>query len=344
MRAVIISYSHHGANLGRAAQSLGHVIVGAFDPSEEARERLGREFHCPVYSDLDVCLTAVNPDVALVAGRHVEMPGYVGCCVQHRIPYLIDKPFADCAARLRPAVEASVRQRVFSALILPNRKKRFTAVVNRMLADGTLGTLTLFASRLNNGPPTRYDGTPSAWHNDPAVSGGGCWVVEAAHGLDLLREFVGPSRLHVVGAVLSNTLHRRPIEDSALGLFRSETGVTGVIETGYTYPPGLHHGDHQLRAVGSKATVLWRNEASGPGWVEIHTMAGIDRLEEVANATLFRDMVADALDALVMGVRPAATIQTALQILEIQDAVLDFARRGVFTNGPYPMASPASYP
>lgn len=344
MRAVISSYSHHGANLGRAAESLGHVIVGAFDPSEEARERLGREFHCPVYSDLDVCLTAVRPDVALVAGRHVEMPGSVHCCVNRRTPYLIDKPFADGAARLRPAAEESVRQGVFSALILPNRKKRFTAVVKRMLADGTLGTLTLFASRLNNGPPSRYDDTPSAWHNDPAVSGGGCWVVEAAHGIDLLREFVGASRLHVVGAVLSNMLHGRLIEDSAMALFRSETGVTGVIETGYTYPSGLHHDDHQLRAVGSKATVLWRNAASGPGWVEIHTTTGIERLEEVANATLFRDMVADARDALVTGVRPAATIATALQILEIQDAVVDLARRDNLTNGPNPMAWPASPP
>jgi hypothetical protein len=35
---------------------------------------------------------------------------------------------------------------------------------------------------------------------------------------------------------------------------------------------------------------------------------------------------------------PAATSATALQILEIQDAVVDLARRDNLTNGPNPMA------
>ena len=47
-------------------------------------------------------LMQVSRDAALVAGKHIEMGDHVQACVDRRIPYLLDKPFADCADRLRP--------------------------------------------------------------------------------------------------------------------------------------------------------------------------------------------------------------------------------------------------
>ncbi|MCY3790198.1 MAG: gfo/Idh/MocA family oxidoreductase, partial [Gemmatimonadetes bacterium] len=129
-------------------------------------------------------------------------------------------PFADCAARLRPAAEASAKHGVFSALTLPNRASRIVATVERLLADGTLGDVVQYSCRLNNGPPSRYDPTPSAWHNDPAISGGGSWAVEAAHGIDTFLQFVGEQTVHVVGAVMSNDTHGRIVEDIGLGMLR----------------------------------------------------------------------------------------------------------------------------
>ena len=60
-------------------------------------------------------------------------------CVDRRVPYLLDKPFADCANRLRPVAEASEKYGVFSALVLPNRASRIVRVVADMVADGQFG-------------------------------------------------------------------------------------------------------------------------------------------------------------------------------------------------------------
>ena len=167
MRLVVLSYSHHGRSIGQTVRALGHDIIGVMDGEEAPRQQLAEIFQCPGFATAGECLDATQPAAALVAGKHIEMPDHVEACVDRRIPYLLDKPFADCAARLRPAAEASAKYGVFSALTLPNRASGIVATVERLLADGTLGGLVQYSSRLNNGPPSRYDPTPSAWHQRP---------------------------------------------------------------------------------------------------------------------------------------------------------------------------------
>ncbi len=148
--------------------------------------------------------------------------------------------------------EASEKHGVFSALTLtlPNRASRIVQTVEAMLADGRFGDLVLYSSRLNNGPPSRYGPTPSAWHNDPSISGGGCWATESAHGLDTFLQFVGQQPISVVGAVMSNAMYQRLVEDSGVGLLRTADDVTGIVESGYSYPARTERGgDHFFRFI-----------------------------------------------------------------------------------------------
>jgi predicted dehydrogenase len=185
--------------MARSARELGHDIVAVMDAEQGPRQQLQAEYQAPAYRSAAQCLDASRPDAVLVAGKHIEMPDHVQACVDRRLPFLLDKPFADCAARLRPPAEASIRHGVFSALVLPNRASKLVALVRQKVEDDTLGDLVLYNSRLNNGPPSRYDPTPSAWHNDSSVSGGGCWAVEAAHGIDTFLQFAGARPITVVG-------------------------------------------------------------------------------------------------------------------------------------------------
>ena len=139
MRLVVLSYSHHGRSMARTAHGLGHEIVGVMDGEPAPRQQLIDDFQCPGFETAAECLDASKPDAALVAGKHIEMPTHVQACVDRRIPYLLDKPFADCADRLRPAAEVSEKHGVFSALVLPNRASRIVSVVQEMVADGSLG-------------------------------------------------------------------------------------------------------------------------------------------------------------------------------------------------------------
>ncbi len=337
MKVVVLSYSHHGRSMARTAQGLGHEIVGVMDSEPAPRQQLMDDFQCPGYEMAAACLEASKPDAALVAGKHIEMPAHVQACVDRRIPYLLDKPFADCADRLRPAAEASVKHGVFSALTLPNRASRIVSVVNEMVADGSLGDLVLYSSRLNNGPPSRYDPTPSAWHNDPSISGGGCWAVEAAHGIDTFLQFVGDQQITVVGAVMSNAMYSRRVEDSGMGVLRTEDGITGIIESGYTYPSGTRSGDHFFRFIGTKASVFEQYGRNGEPLIEVHTTDGVQFSEDISHGARMQGIMERAFDAIRDGSTFEPTVVDAVRILEIQDAVYAHARQGTTTHGPHPM-------
>jgi predicted dehydrogenase len=328
--------------MAQTAHALGHDIVGVMDSDAAPRQQLMDDFQCPGFAEAGTCLDASQPDAALIAGKHIEMPSHVQACVDRRIPYLLDKPFADCADRLRPTAEASEKHGVFSALTLPNRASRIVKVVQQMVADGSLGQLTLYSSRLNNGPPSRYDPTPSAWHNDPSVSGGGCWAVEAAHGIDTFLQFVGDQRITVVGAVMSNAMYSRGVEDSGIGVLRTEDGVTGIIESGYTYPSGTRGGDHFFRFVGTKASVFEQYGRNGEPLIEVHTTEGVQFSEDISHGERIRGVMGTALDAIRDGGTFEPTIVDAVRILEIQDAVYAHARQGVTTHGPHPMGASLS--
>ena len=107
MKLALLSYSHHGRGMGRTVRDLGHDIVGVFDLAEAPRQQLVEAFECPGFETAGACLDACQPDAAIVAGKHIEIHEHVTACVDRRIPYLLDKPFADCADRLRPVAEAS---------------------------------------------------------------------------------------------------------------------------------------------------------------------------------------------------------------------------------------------
>lgn len=342
MKLVVLSYSHHGRGMARTARELGHDIVGVMDGDAGPRQQLADEFQCRGFGSAGACLDACQPDAALVAGKHVEMPSHVQACVDRRIPYLLDKPFADCADRLRPAAEASEKYGVFSALVLPNRASRIVRVVEDMVADGSLGDLVLYNSRLNNGPPSRYDPTPSAWHNDPGISGGGCWAVEAAHGIDTFLQFVGDRQVSVVGAVMSNAMYSRGVEDSGVGVLRTDDGITGIVESGYSYPAGTRSGDHFFRFVGTKASVFEQYGRNGEPFIEVHTTEGVQFSEDISHGERMQRVMGTALDAICDGNAFEPTIVDAVRILEIQDAVYAHARQGVMTHGPHPMGATLS--
>ena len=341
MRIAQLSYSHHGRGMARVARDLGHEIVGVMDAEQAPRQQLADEFQCPAFDAAGQCLDVSQPDAVLIAGKHTEMPQHVLACAQRDLPFLLDKPFADCADRMRPAAEACIERGVFSALTLPNRATSLLPLVQQMIEDGSFGELVLYNSRLNNGPPSRYDPTPSAWHNDPKVSGGGCWATEAAHGIDTFLQFSGGRPVTVVGAVISNAMYARGVEDIGVGVLRTDDGVTGIVESGYSYPAGARGGDHSFRFIGSKATVLQRYDQQGNPVTEVHTTQGVTFHPDIPNSARMREIMKRALAAIEEGRSSfEPNIADALRILEVQDAVYAYARANPMANGPHPLGAP----
>ena len=322
MRAVVLSYSHHGFGMGRTAVQLGHDLVGAFDPRESERTTMAETFGCPVFDTAAECLETVKPDVALVSGRHTLAPDYLQACVDAGVPCLFDKPWADCADRLRPAVDAAEAAGLWGALTLPTRELKVIDVISQAIADGM----------------------PSAWHNDPSISGGGCWAVECQHGIDIMLDAMGGQPVQAVAGVLSNAMFQRPFDDYAAGMFRAADGSTGLVECSYAYPLGIHSGEYVVRAVGTNAIILGQYTADLVGQVQVHTSQGVEVYDESPRSDIMAVIMDRSIKALELGDPPPIPLRQAVRVLELQDAVYDLARQSSATNGPHLMAAPAPRP
>ena len=176
------------------------------------------------------------------------------------------------------------------------------------------------------------------------MSGGGCWGVEAAHGIDTFLQFAGQSAVTVVGAVMSNAMYGRGVEDIGVGMLRTDDGVTGIIESGYAYPSGVRAGDHFFRFVGTKASVFQQYGKNGEPLIEVHTTEGITFSEDLSHGERMQGIMGEGLLAIKDGRTFEPNILDAVRILEIQDAVYDHARGSTMMNGPHPMGAPAPRP
>ena len=144
---------------------------------------------------------------------------------------------------------------------------------------------------------------------------------------------------------MSNSMYGRQIEDSAVGMLRSNDSVTGIIESGYTFPHGARRsGDHFFRFIGSKASVFAFYGQQGEPLIEVNTSSGTKFKEDLGHGERMRKVIDEGLSALQEKRAPETNILDAVRILEIQDAVYDHARTNPVTNGPHPMGGAADRP
>ncbi len=120
-------------------------------------------------------------------------------------------------------------------------------------------------------------------------------------------------------------------------MLRTEDGITGIIESGYTYPSGKRGGDHFFRFVGTKASVFEQYGKNGEPLIEVHTSGGVQFSEDISHGARIKGVMGDAFDAIRDGKTFEPSVVDAVRILEIQDAVYTYARQGATTHGPYPM-------
>ena len=120
-------------------------------------------------------------------------------------------------------------------------------------------------------------------------------------------------------------------------MLRTEDGITGIIESGYTYPSGKRGGDHFFRFIGTKASVFEQYGRNGEPLIEIHTTEGVQFSEDISHGARIQGVMGAAFDAIRDGGTFEPTVADAVRILEVQDAVYVHAQQGVITHGPHPM-------
>jgi predicted dehydrogenase len=315
-------------------------LVAVADTVAEKAEQRGLEFGVAHHADVDALLERPDVDVVSIcvpSGLHAEVGVRAAEAGKHVV---VEKPI-DVTLEAADWLIAACRDHGVALTVISQH--RFGPDVRRLrelIDTGRLGRLVLGDALIKWYRSQDYYDSGD-WRGTWALDGGGCLMNQGVHYTDLLQWMMGP--VERVFARTATAVHERiEVEDIALAVLHFTSGALGVLQASTAVYPGLAE---RLEVTGSGGTVVI--EAGRMRVCELKDEKGetsayggkVQRdSEERGNGGAVdpaaighaghRAQIADLLDSIETGRRPAITGEDARRPLELILAVYRSAREG----------------
>jgi predicted dehydrogenase len=323
-----VGHWHAGMHLRSFQLAAGVEIVGVSDHEPGLAEAFARQSGGRPFQRYQDMLEATTPDFVIAMGRHVDMPAIARYVLETGIPFAMEKPIGVSASDIAPLVELAEERNAFVAVPLVNRYSAFWSQLDELEEAGRVGARSHFHFRVINGPPERYALDGVGWMLDPAVSGGGCLRNVGIHTVDGFLRFIGGEAVEVLGAAVSYRVHGKAIEEFCAALLRSESGVIGTVEAGYSYASMNPGGDFEGRLSSANCYIVDRNDK-----LEVATLDDKEvRALSIPNQGERYDQFGrDTLARLRDGRPPIATLRDCYRAMQVIDEIYDKAVRSLYS-------------
>jgi predicted dehydrogenase len=282
------------------------ALRGIVDPNESALARLNSEV--PTYAELSAAIEKSRPDAALVCTPPADHISTVGALLDAGVHCLVEKPLALTAADAWRLVERADAR----GLVLQTASK-FRAMPGLWRAAGHLevaGQPVEHAECTFTGKLDIRDD----WRARPEVGGGGVFMDNGPHALDVLTALAGP--VAAVRAEVMRHVQGTSVEDACEVALQFARGGTGRIVLSWN--EALPSPIAVAKAGAVSVEVGWRA-------LQLHTPAGNETLPlGYDKAACFRDVLRQFAQAIHMG---GAAEPRGAQGLAVVEAVYESARR-----------------
>ncbi len=306
--------------LGRRAESAGAFLA-------EHGAGLGSQ----VRARASVEDIAGDPDIAFVMlttppNARLQIVETLAAAGKH---ILMEKPVErtlDAAAKLRDICEAHGVQ---LGIMLQHRVRPSALRLQDIVAGGALGSLQTAEISV---PWWR----PQAYYEEPergtyARDGGGVLISQAIHTLDLALQFTGPVAT-VTALTATSSAHEMEAEDFVSAGLTFANGAVGALLASTASYPGraeeiiLHFANASVRLQSSLLDVHWRDGRHDSLGASTATGAGADPMAFTSD--WHRDMIVDFVDAIRDGREPRASVESALPVHAVIEAIERSGRSG----------------
>jgi predicted dehydrogenase len=169
-----------------------------------------------------------------------------------------EKPIATSVADAVAMVDAVERAGVDGTAAFVSRFSKEASTLRRIVESGVVGRVLFTRSLIGLAGIAEIGCPPDMveWMVDPSRGGGGAWIDEGSHGVDLLRWLVGD--IVEISAMATN--RAKPdlaVEDIAVATVRFADGALGEIGTVWSLSVDLGMRNH-LEIYGSDGTAVMR--------------------------------------------------------------------------------------
>lgn len=249
----------------RAINDLRGAKVAALFTSrpEKAAKIFDIAGKCAVYTDYGRFLKHPGLDIVNIctpSGAHLEPALQAAAAGKHVV---VEKPLEITLERCDRLIAGCRKKGVLLCTIFPSRFSPANQVLKQAIDEGRFGKLTLGDSYVKWWRTQKYydDG---GWRGTWKLDGGGAYMNQAIHNVDLLQWFMGEVA-EVTGFTATLAHERIEVEDTGVAAVKFRNGALGVIEATTSAFPGLLkkteiHGTQGTVIVEQDDVLLWQFE------------------------------------------------------------------------------------
>jgi UDP-N-acetyl-2-amino-2-deoxyglucuronate dehydrogenase len=257
----------------KAIQSMpGGRVAACFNQSPEKAHRFATEYGCRACSSLEELLA--DPDVQIVtictpSGAHRDPALAAAAAGKHVV---VEKPLEITLERCDDIIRACDQAGVKLCTIFPSRFSPANLALKQAIDSGRFGRLTLGDTYVKWWRTQEYyDG--GGWRGTWALDGGGAFMNQAIHNVDLLAWLMGDVA-EVAGFTQTLAHERIEVEDVGVACLKFRNGAIGVMEAATAAWPGLLkrteiHGSRGTVIVEQDSILKWEFADPQPGDQEL---------------------------------------------------------------------------
>lgn len=261
LRVGMISWAHvHAEFRAKALSEIpGARIVAIADDNEDRGRSAAKRFavgtFCRDWRDL---IARDDVDVVMVHSensRHVDQIVATAAAGKH---VFCEKPVATRVADAVKMVRAVEAAGVDGTAAFVSRFSKEASRAKAVVDSGILGKLINLRSHIGLAGIGEIGCPPdmAAWMEDGQLGGGGAWIDEGSHAIDLMRWVAGD--VARVAAMAANRAKRRlAVEDIAVAILTFAGGALGEVATAWSMAVEIGMRNH-LEIYGTEGTLIMR--------------------------------------------------------------------------------------
>ena len=223
------------------AQAIAQIpdaeLVACFDMVPDAADRFAGEQSARGYHNLDEMLADDGVDVVTIctpSGAHQDPAVAAARAGKH---VLVEKPLEITLARCDAIINACKDNGVKLGTIMPSRFGAANMALKQAIDSGRFGRLTLGDTYVKWWRSQEYYDS-GGWRGTWQLDGGGAYMNQAIHNVDLLYWFMGDVD-EVCGLTATLAHERIEVEDVGTAVVRFKNGALGTLEAATSAYPGL---------------------------------------------------------------------------------------------------------
>lgn len=321
-------------------------VVACFNQTPEKAAAFAAEYHCRAETSLETLLA--DPEIQFVtictpSGAHLDPAVAAARAGKHVV---VEKPLEITLDRCDQIIRACDENGVKLCTIFPSRFSPANQALKDAIEGGRFGRITLGDTYVKWWRTQEYyDG--GGWRGTWALDGGGAFMNQAIHNVDLLCWLMGDVA-EVCGYTGTLAHERIEVEDVGVACLKFSSGAIGVMEATTAAWPGLLkrteiHGSTGTAIVEQDSIIKW--EFAEPRDADEQLLAELGGSSESSGGAADPKAISfvghqlqlqDFVDAVAEGRRPKVDGAEGRRSVEVILALYQAANSGVSQKLPLP--------